>query len=180
MSRFHAQPSRLSDGINHSLFVLFTHPTFHCPPLLPSPFLSTSSPFFSPSLLILLSWFLLPVPHVIQRVPGQRKERSSVPRRGVMGQATWPVFTPTTAAFQAVRTRTGSPQRVSYFIYLFISAWKDRKEKKRDASPRMSFSGFWFRSTLYISSQPKVLIEINCNINLKKHIYIDSVVHMLS
>lgn len=73
------------------------------------------------SLSLLLSPFLsspptFPIPPLSQRAVGQRRGRSSVPPRGVMGRVTWPVFTPTIAACQAVLTRTGFPPRVSFSL----------------------------------------------------------------
>lgn len=65
-----------------------------------------------------------------QREAGPRRERSSVPLQGVMGQVTWPAFTPTTAACQAVRTRTGSPRRVS--LFQMLQRWKISSEHQKE------------------------------------------------
>lgn len=85
-------------------------------PSFPPPPHHSASPLFIP----LSPSTLLSSP--IQRVVGQRRGRSSVPPQGVMGRVTWPVFTPTTAACQAVRTRTGSPRRVS--VLQLLKRWK--------------------------------------------------------
>lgn len=102
MSGFHAQPSTLSDDINHLLLCTLFVP--------PSPFLLLGLPSSCPPFRFLLHSY----PTLTQRAAGQRRGRTSVPHRDVMALVTWPVFTPTTAACQAVRTRTGSPQRVRF------------------------------------------------------------------
>lgn len=109
------------------------------PSHIPSPLIS---PSFSLSLITLFLLILIlssPLPHphphphppatvlssFIQRAAGQRRGRSSVPLQGVMGQVMWPAFTPTTAACQAVRTRTGFPRRVSFFFFFqLLRRWK--------------------------------------------------------